>query len=58
MPSEDGSEFDCAGGSRSFFVPRHLETGRHESYEQVIDGEYVFNIDRVGKHLLKHRVTG
>ena len=49
MPNGDGSEPGSAGGTRSFFLPRHLETGRHECYEQVIDGEYVFNIDRGGK---------
>ena len=31
-----------AGGGRSFFVQRNLETGRHEAYEQAIDGGMCF----------------
>jgi hypothetical protein len=46
MSDGNGSEPGRPGSARSSFVPRHLETGRHESYEQVIDGEYVFDIDR------------
>ncbi|PTR16239.1 FAD binding domain-containing protein [Nitrosospira sp. Nsp2] len=49
MPDGNESEPARSGGTRSSFVRRHLETGRHESYEQVIDGEYVFDIDRGGK---------
>jgi hypothetical protein len=34
------------GDGRSFFRPQTLETGRHQSYEQVLEGEYAFDIDR------------
>lgn len=34
---------------RSFFRSKTLETGRHESFTQVLEGEYVFRIDRGGK---------
>lgn len=37
------------GHGRSFFRPQTLETGRHQSYEQVLEGEYAFGIDRGGK---------
>jgi hypothetical protein len=36
---------------RSFFRPKTRETGRHESYEQALEGEYVFRIDRGEKPL-------
>ena len=31
---------------RSFFRPKTWETGRHESFQQALEGEYVFRIDR------------
>ncbi|MDN5753416.1 MAG: FAD-binding protein [Nitrosospira sp.] len=34
------------GQGRSFFRPQTLETGRHQSYEQALEGEYAFRIDR------------
>ena len=37
------------GHGRSFFRPQTLKTGRHQSYEQTLEGEYAFNIDRGGK---------
>lgn len=37
------------GSGRSFFRPQTLETGRHQSYEQALEGEYAFGIDRGGK---------
>lgn len=37
------------GSGRSFFRPQALETGRHQSYEQALEGEYAFGIDRGGK---------
>ncbi len=50
MPDGNGSANGRgAGGGRSFFVQRNLETGRHEAYQQAIDGEYVFRVDRGGK---------
>ena len=50
MPNGNGNANGRGAGSgRSFFVQRNLETGRHEAYEQVIDGEYVFRVDRGGK---------
>src|SRR5687768_5456264 len=44
MPNGDSSTSD-----RSFFRPKTWETGRHESFEQALDGEYAFRIDRGGK---------
>src|SRR5690349_11553121 len=55
MPDGNGSTGNGStsgrggGGGRGFFIRRNLETGRHESYEQAIDGEYVFRVDRGGK---------
>jgi hypothetical protein len=37
------------GHGRSSFRPQTLETGRHQSYEQTLEGEYTFDIDRGGK---------
>ncbi len=37
------------GHGRCFFRPQTLETGRHQSYEQVLEGAYAFKIDRGGK---------
>lgn len=44
MPNGNGST-----GERSFFRAKALETGRHESYRQSLEGEYVFRIDRGSK---------
>src|SRR5687768_3927244 len=41
MPNGDSSTSE-----RSFFRPKTWETGRHESFEQALEGEYVFRIDR------------
>ena len=38
-----------SSSERSFFRPKTVETGRHESYEQAVEGEYVFRIDRGGQ---------
>ena len=38
-----------SSSERSFFRPKTMETGRHESYEQAVEGEYVFRIDRGGQ---------
>jgi hypothetical protein len=40
---------ESRGANEAFSCPDTLKTGRYESYEQVIDGEYVFNVDRGGK---------
>ncbi|MBA4141953.1 MAG: FAD-binding protein [Nitrosospira sp.] len=45
MPN--GNESNSNG--RSFFRTKNLETGRHESYKQVLEGEYVFRNDPGGK---------
>ena len=37
------------GQGRSFFRAQTLETGRHQAYEQAIEGEYAFSIDRGAK---------
>lgn len=34
------------GHGRSFFRPQTLETGRHQSYAQALEGEYAFSVDR------------
>ena len=37
------------GQGRSFFRAQTLETGRHQAYEQTLEGEYAFSIDRGAK---------
>lgn len=37
---------------RRFFRPRPKETGRHQSFEQSLDGEYAFRIDQGGRSML------
>ena len=50
MPDGNGSTRNNGStGGRSFFRAKALETGRHESYRQSLEGEYVFRIDRGGK---------
>jgi hypothetical protein len=34
------------GNRRSVFTPKSLERGRHLAYEQAMEGEYVFGVDR------------
>jgi hypothetical protein len=37
------------GQGRSFFRAQTLETGRHQAYEQTLEGEYAFSVDRGAK---------
>src|SRR5512146_2367970 len=37
------------GNGRSTFTPKSLERGRHLAFEQAMEGEYVFAVDRGGK---------
>lgn len=50
MPNGNNRNENGLNG-RSFFRPKTRETGRHESYEQALEGEYVFRIDRGEKPL-------
>ena len=37
------------GNRRSIFTPRSMERGRHQAFEQAMEGEYVFGADRGGE---------